>query len=367
MRIYWFWPWIHSDELVVPAAVPRAGDQLVLHTMRDRVPAHDGDRFRVEPTLAAVRRAPERSLRWGVGRARTYLTRAFQRHAALRRGHFDVCHIVFLNYFIDWLDLRLIARRTNLVFEVHDVMPHQPRLSASLQRLALKLEYGAPGLIIARHPYVRRRLTEQFGVPPERIAVVPLDVPELGYTTRPDYHDVPTVLFFGTMRRNKGVDVLLSAIARLAHRSDVRFVFAGRGFPDVERAVREAAQRDPRIVIENGYIPTERKRELFAASDLVVLPYTEFTSMSGVLGDAYAHRLPAVVSDVGALGETVRADGTGWVVEPGDTQELATAIDRAFSERAEWATAAAATAAAAHERTPDRVAARVRALYDELS
>jgi glycosyltransferase involved in cell wall biosynthesis len=364
MRIYWFWPWVHGEELEVPAAVPRAGDELVLHAMRGRVEPLRSERFRVEPTLAPVDRAREGSFAWALGRARTYLTRSAQRRRALREGNFDVCHVVFLNYFTDWLDLRLIARRTKLVFEVHDVTPHQSRLAASLERFVLKLEYASPGVIVARHEYVKALLVDRFAIDPDRVTVVPLVVRDVGAATRTDYHDIPTVLFFGTLRRNKGVDVLLSAISQLDGRRDIRFVFAGRGFADVERAVRDAARADPRIVVEHGYIEQQRKHALFESSDVVVLPYTEFTSMSGVLGDAYSYRLPVVASDVGALGGTVRADGTGWVVAPGDPAELAGAIDRALRRRDEWAAAAACASAAASERTADRIAARIRALYD---
>ena len=45
-----------------------------------------------------------------------------------------------------------------------------------------------------------------------------------------------------------------------------------------------------------------------------------------MLADAYAYRVPLLVTDVGALGETVRHDRTGWVVPPNDADALASTL-----------------------------------------
>jgi glycosyltransferase involved in cell wall biosynthesis len=181
----------------------------------------------------------------------------------------------------------------------------------------------------------------------------------------PAEDEVPTVLFFGTFRRNKGIDVLLDAIEASRGELDARFVFAGRGFPDVERRVTDAAARDDRLEVELGYATARRKSELHAAADLMVLPYTSFASQSAVLQDAYAHRLPVVVSDVGALGETIREDRTGWVVPPGDAALLGAAIFAALRDEAGLRAAAEAADAIARARTPELTGRRWRAVYEQ--
>jgi glycosyltransferase involved in cell wall biosynthesis len=168
------------------------------------------------------------------------------------------------------------------------------------------------------------------------------------------------------LRRNKGIDTLLAAIDALRDHTQYRFVFAGRGFADVEAAIDAAAVRDARITFERGYVTADRKRELYLGADLIVLPYTEFGSTSGVLADAYAYRVPSVVADVGVLGETVRREQTGWVVPPSDPDALAGAIEHALTATAEWRGASAATETVARESTPTRIGAQVRGLYDTL-
>ena len=60
---------------------------------------------------------------------------------------------------------------------------------------------------------------------------------------------------------------------------------------------------------------------MFSRASWVLLPYVSFHSQSGVLADAYTYRVPLVVTDVGAIGPTVRSDGTGFVVPPGEGEE----------------------------------------------
>jgi glycosyltransferase involved in cell wall biosynthesis len=366
VRIYWYWPYIHTEELELPLAVPRAGDELVLHTLRDRVdPAVvAGSRVQVSATLAAPADKREHSVAWAADRLTTYTRRVAQRRRALRDGRFDVCHVVFTNYFSDGVDLRRIARRTPIVFEVHDVVPHQSRVPTAVERALLSFLYRGPGHIVARHEYVRDELVTRFHIDPERITIVPMDVPSVACAGSEQRHDRPKVLFFGTLRRNKGVSVLLRAIDELRALSDIDFVFAGRGFAEIEHEVRAAAARDARIRFENGYISSARKHELFAGADLVVLPYTDFASMSGVLCDAYAYHRPVVATDVGGLGASVRGDETGWVIAPSDVAALAAAIEAAITDDTAWRIARQHAAQVAQARSAEHVGAALRALYD---
>jgi glycosyltransferase involved in cell wall biosynthesis len=190
-------------------------------------------------------------------------------------------------------------------------------------------------------------------------------VPVIPGIVRDTPHDHPTVLFFGTLRRNKGVPELLRAIEQLADLETASFVFAGRGFLDVEQQVRDAAANDARIRFEHGYVPASRKHELYSAADLVVLPYTDFPSASAVMCDAYAYHLPIVATDVGGLGASVRADRTGWVVPASNVDALADAIRAAIGDRPAWRRAADNARRMAAERTPERIGAILRALYED--
>ncbi len=213
------------------------------------------------------------------------------------------------------------------------------------------------------HPSVADRLVDEFAIVPDRIHEVPHWVIPAPAEPRTEIHSTPRILFFGALRRNKGVDVLLDAFAALTD-PDLELVIAGRGAADVEADVRAAAGRDRRIVAEIGFVPESRKHELFRSSDLVVLPYTQFSSQSGVLHDAYAHHRPVVVTDVGALGASVRSDGSGWVSPPRDPAALAHLVCMALGDAVAWRDAAARAGTVGLDRSPAMTARRFRAVYD---
>jgi glycosyltransferase involved in cell wall biosynthesis len=367
VNVYWYWPFLRREELSLAAGVVDEGDRLLVHTTpRPADPIVSPDpRWVVDDTLPAVEDHAEGSIPWMASRGLTYARRAVARRRTARHGAFDVAHVVYLNPFTDPFTLHALGRHVPLVSSVHDVVPHNTRVPRAFEERLLALEYRTAGTLLVHHESIGRRLTGEYGVDPARVVVVPLQIPppEVERATRPP--GPPTVLFFGAFRRNKGIDVLLDAIAQLRGELDARFVFAGRGFPDVERLVTDAAARDDRIETEIGYATARRKSELHASADLMVLPYTSFASQSAVLQDAYAHRLPVVVTEVGALGETIREDRTGWVVPPADAAALAAGLLGALSDAAGLRAAAEAADAIARARTPLLTGRRWRAVYEQ--
>jgi glycosyltransferase involved in cell wall biosynthesis len=369
LKVYWYWPYIRDELLALARALPETGDdEVVVHAMAGRVagPVASGPGWRVAPTLPAVAPRAEGSVRWAASRATTYLGQARARRRLLRDEQFDVAHVMFLNYFVDAFDLRAVRRRQPLVVTVHDVVPHQSRVPRAVERALLARQYAAANTIVVHHRSVRARLLDDFDIAPERVHDVPHWVIPAPAEPRAAPSGSPQILFFGALRRNKGVQVLLDAFATLPDR-DLRLVVAGRGATDVEQEVRDAAARDPRVVAEIGFVAEARKHELFRASDLVVLPYTGFSSQSGVLHDAYAHHRPVIVTDVGALGESVRDDGSGWVVPPSDTEALAQALTTAVADGEGWARAAANAGSVGFDRSPAATACRLRAVYASVT
>ncbi len=368
MDIYWYWPYCRGEELAPAAGVIGAGDRLFVHTTprhADPITSSPFPGCTVDASLPAVTPVREGSVRWTAERASTYIGRVRARRRVLASFTPDVCHVMYLNRFTDPWDLARIRRRVALVSSVHDVMPHTTRLPEPLERNLLRRLYRNAGHLVVHHDYVQRRLVGEFGVDPSRVHLVHLPVirpngpPETRSVSRP-----PTVLFFGTFRENKGIPVLLDAIDRL-RRTEARFVFAGRGKRELEQQVSDAAGRDPRISVEIGYVTALRKQQLFGGASVVVLPYTGFASQSAVLHDAYARGVPVVVSDTGALGESVREDGTGWVVPPGDPEALAATLHEALVDEQSRERTTAATNVLAQERSPVLVGRRLRALYEQ--
>ena len=143
------------------------------------------------------------------------------------------------------------------------------------------------------------------------------------------------VLFFGYVRRYKGLDTLLEAWPAVRAQRPATLVVAGDFYEDPApyRALVAAAAGAGglgAVRLREGYQSDEDVEALFRAADVVVLPYRSATQ-SGVTHVAYALGVPVITTDVGGLAETVRPGETGLVVPPEDPAALAAAIVRFFA------------------------------------
>lgn len=131
------------------------------------------------------------------------------------------------------------------------------------------------------------------------------------------------LLFVGQLCREKGVQVLLAALAQMA--PDVIVEVAGRG--ELEPLVRAAAARDPRLRFA-GFVRGEAKRHLFDAADALVFPSVWPEPAGLVIAEAFMQGAPVVASDIGGISEFVRDGGNGLLVAPGGPAALAAAVQR---------------------------------------
>jgi glycosyltransferase involved in cell wall biosynthesis len=287
------------------------------------------------------------------------VVRLMRRIAALEP---DVVHLQWLplpRADVNWV--KPLARRRPTLLTAHDVLPRRRgQLGA----------WTAALMAVARVVVHSPRAVEELvgiGIPRERLARVvhPIMTPRPGVEIRPP--SGKTLLFFGLLRGYKGLDVLVAAYERLLRDvPDARLVVAGEAL-EPTGPVREQARRlgvDDRIDWRLRYVAHAEIPALMAEATVVVLPYRKLDS-SGVLATALGHGRPAVVSDVGSLGEIVRDFGAGRVVPPGDAEALAGACAALLSDAGALADAYRGTARARGELTWDAAAAAHERLYEE--
>jgi len=150
--------------------------------------------------------------------------------------------------------------------------------------------------------------------------------------------DAPLALTFGYVRPYKGVE---DAVEALVHTiGDVRLLVAGECWEEPGRFHELAARLGvaDRVRFDLRYIPNDELPALFAAADVVVLPYREATQ-SAVAALAMAYRRPVVATDAGGLAELVTDGETGRVVPPRRPDLLAGAIDRVLADDRDWGAA----------------------------
>ena len=149
--------------------------------------------------------------------------------------------------------------------------------------------------------------------------------------------DRQILLFFGYVRKYKGLDVLLEAFPKILESHPNTFLLIVGEFydsPDPYKNIITKYKIDDRVKIINEFVPNEEVYKYYRASDVVVLPYRSATQ-SGILNIAYGFNKPVIVTDVGGLAEFVVEGKTGFIIKPGFPQEIAEAYDKFLASQAD--------------------------------
>ncbi|MBW1785003.1 MAG: glycosyltransferase [Deltaproteobacteria bacterium] len=141
------------------------------------------------------------------------------------------------------------------------------------------------------------------------------------------------ILFFGFVREYKGLKYLLRALPEVLAEIDVTLLVVGEFWKDKAEYIRlvDELELGGHVVLVDRYVPNEEVGDFFAASDLVVQPYTSATG-SGVIQLAFGFGKPVVATRVGCLTEVISEGKTGYLVPPEAPGHLAKAILRFFKE-----------------------------------
>jgi len=163
-----------------------------------------------------------------------------------------------------------------------------------------------------------------------------------------------------TMRRVKGIDLLLQAAKTLCDRPNVYWLLIGK--------IKD--RRIPRLL--NNPQLAERVRlaghrpdaaSLVSCADAFVLP-SRAEALSVALLEAMLQGVCPLVSDAGGMKELVRNEQDGLVVPRNDIEALATAMRRLCDDRALSATLGENAAQRIHDfATPQRMAERTARMY----
>lgn len=129
--------------------------------------------------------------------------------------------------------------------------------------------------------------------------------------------DKQIVLFFGLIRKYKGLDMLLDAMNELKSNPNIILVIAGEFYEDKQPYLDliEKYQIQNQVILHGKFIANEDVKLYFSAADIVALPYRNATQ-SGVTQVSFHFEVPTLVTNVGGLGEIIPDKVAGYVVEP---------------------------------------------------
>ncbi len=270
--------------------------------------------------------------------------------ARLLRRPADLLHFQWLG--VPEADVLLLRSRAPLVFTAHDLVPRRTARRTGLwRRLFARFDR------VVVHSQRGRQTLERFGVSPELFRVIPHPVFR---SDPPRRDDGATVLALGVIRAYKG---LPDAVAAVERTPGARLLAAGDPRIPLDDARRSAGKRAEWRL---GYLDRAEIQRALSEATIAVFPYRDELDQSGALLEALGAGVPAVVYDVGGLGEVVQGFGAGRVVAPGDVEGLSAAIAELLGDSAALTAARAGAERARRELTWDAAAAAHLALYREL-
>ena len=242
--------------------------------------------------------------------------------------------IVLVRYWLPFIGpclgtiLRIVKKNkvSTIICIADNIIPHEKRMGDKQltqyfvkpidafvtlsKKVAIDLkQFSNKKTISVQHP-----LYDNFGEHMEKkIARQQLGLPE----------DENIILFFGFIRKYKGLDILLQAMLILQHehqqnRSSVlpKLIIAGEFYEDEKICTDLIKELSVNKLIYSftHFIPDDEVKYYLNACDFIIQPYRNATQ-SGVTPLAYHFEKPMLVTNVGALPEMVLADKSGIVAE----------------------------------------------------
>jgi D-inositol-3-phosphate glycosyltransferase len=131
--------------------------------------------------------------------------------------------------------------------------------------------------------------------------------------------DEKIILFFGFIRKYKGLDLLIEAMKdERLRKMNVTLLIAGEFYDKQEPYLKQIADSGTKIILHADFIRKENVSRYFCAADIVVQPYRTATQ-SGITQIAYHFGRPMLVTNVGGLSEIVEHGRVGYVTERNPT------------------------------------------------
>lgn len=260
------------------------------------------------PLLRALRRLVAEH-RIGLVHSHGYKTDVAARMCILPRSvrRVATCH----SWYSDSFKLQLYEGVDKLVLRAFDhVVAVSPQILRSVRRSGVHVERSSlveNGIAVpeASPAFDRRRLRDELQVPPGQ----------------------PLILRVGRLAPSKGNHLLLRALAEVRV-LPWHLVLAGEGEEEEElRALAARLGLAGRVTFA-GY--RRDVADLLHLADLFVIPSLD-EGLPIVLLEAMACGVPVLSSEVGAIGQVLRAEESGWLVPPGRVGPLARALERALT------------------------------------
>jgi len=263
----------------------------------------------------------------------------------------DILHVQWLG--APELDRWLFRPRSPAVFTAHDIIPRRTRSKTAMwrslfdrfERVVVHSERGRAQLVA-------------FGLHADTVRVIGHPVFRSAVDRR---DDGATALCLGLIRPYKGTEDAVETVLPI---DDARLLVVGDPRVPLDELQRRAGDRAEWRL---GYLPDAELRRALSEATVALFPYRAEIDVSGALLQVLGAGIPAIVYDIGGLGEVVGRFGAGAVVASGDVEAMSAALERLLRDTDALAAARRGAERAREELTWEASAAAHLELYRELT
>lgn len=222
--------------------------------------------------------------------------------------------LVIFRYWTPFLGpcLGTIARliKTKCVTIVDNAISHEPKFGESF---FLRYMLAAQDGVISLSHHTSKQLNFIKSKPclthphPINKGLAPMIEKEKARSILGLDNNAPVVLFFGLIRKYKGVGLLIEAIAVLKNQiPDLRVLIVGEPYISIKPYLKQTKELGVEEIISfhTSYVEDKDIGVWFSACDCIVQPY-QAASQSGITPMALHYQRPMVVTDVGGLSEEI--------------------------------------------------------------
>ena len=262
----------------------------------------------------------------------------------IAKNDIDIVHLQWFSLpWIEWIYVKKLAKKYKVVITVHDVKPFDNR---PYEMQALRRVYQSADKLLIHTKTSEEEFKKLYGRENKTKIITQ------GFCLKSDYqriekevakkhfnidNDTVVFLYYGTIRKSKGLDILMEAILETHEKNKKILLLAAGAFHKVEEEeykrlkdqLGEGAAR-----INFGFVPQKEEQWYFSAADVLCLPYLEVTQ-SGVAQLGLMYELPIIATDVGEMSDVCRNEKNGILIQPQNKSQLIDAILR-FTNSSEF-------------------------------
>jgi D-inositol-3-phosphate glycosyltransferase len=271
-----------------------------------------------------------------------YLIGSIKSHIHARVNSCSIFHYHLFGYSVLVLFNMILAKLLfgKIVLTIHDVRSFSNHKTSSIYT---RLIYFLSDSILTHNRFSKKEIVQFHQSHKNKIKIIPhgnylpfINIQENQKESRIKLGiglDKPVLLFFGMIKKVKGLDLLLSAMPKVIQNNpEVILLVAGKPWKDnfsTYQAIIDKLQISNNCILHIKFISYEDVEHYYCAADIVVLPYSKIYQ-SGVLMMSLSYGKPVVLSDLESFKEIVTDKKSGLFFKSGNISSLSEVINNAL-------------------------------------